>query len=113
AAEDLEARSCESVAALGRLVGVGCGADRHRFALPTATGDLGPEHFRDVGLHAQRSAVAVVGRAVGAALEGAHVAEGTAVGAAHIGIEGPLEGHPFDPIERRLTWLLAELHNMM
>src|SRR6185437_16680927 len=46
---------------------------------------------------------------VGARLEGADVAEGAAVDAAHVRVQGPVERHPLDPVERAAARLLAVL----
>ena len=55
--EHLEAGAGEPEAALGRLVGVGRGADRHALALPRGPRELAAEHLGDVGLDADRRAV--------------------------------------------------------
>ena len=94
AREHLEARARQPVAALGRLVRVGRGADRDRLAVATTRrASSRAQHLGDVDLDPDRRAVAVVGRPVGAPLEGADVTERAAVGAAHVRVERPVERH--------------------
>ena len=80
--EHLDAGARQPVAALGGLVRVGRGADRDLLAAPRRARELAREHLGDVDLDADRAAVAVVGRPVGAQLERADVAERAAVHAA-------------------------------
>ena len=108
--EDLEARARQPVAALGRLVRVGRGADDDARAFPGRPRELAREHLGDVDLHADRAPVAVVRRPVGAALEGADVTERAPVRATHVRVERPLEHHPLDAVERAPAGLLAVLH---
>ena len=107
--EHLEAGARQAVAALGRLVRVGRGADRDRLARPRAARELAPQHVGDVDLDADRGAVALVRRAVGAQLEGADVTERAAVRAAHVRVERPAERHALHAVERDLARLLAVL----
>lgn len=105
--ERLEAGAREAIAALGRLVGIRGRADGDKRARPRAAHEFAPQDLGHVHLHADRGAVERVGRPVGAALEGAHVAERAAVSAAHVGIERPLERHPADAVQGRTAGLLA------
>src|SRR5262249_48900594 len=88
---------------------VGGGADRDALALPGRAGELAAEDVGDVDLDADRGAVAVVGGPVGAALEGADVAERAAVDAAHVRVQRPVEHHPLDAVQRAATRLFAVL----
>ena len=106
-AQHLDARACEAVTALRRLVGVRRGADRDPFVARARAPELASQHLGDVRLHPDRRAVAVVGGAVGALLEPAHVTERATVDAAHVRIQRPLEGHALDVVERHLAGLLA------
>ena len=108
-AQHLEARACQLVAAFGRLVGIGCGADRDMLVLPGGARELPAQDLRDVGLDADRGPVTVVGRPVGAMLEVPHVAERAPVHAAHVRIERPLEAHALDRIQGALAGLFAIL----
>ena len=82
-------------------------------AVPSATssrchersGELAAEHLGDVRLDADRAAVAVVRRTVGALLEVPDVTERAAVRAAHVRVERPPERHAADLRERRLARL--------
>jgi hypothetical protein len=107
--QHLEARARQAVAAFRRLVRVGGRADRDVLALPGRPGELGPQHVGDVDLDADRPAVALVERPVGAVLEGADVAERAAVDAAHVRVQRPPERHALDAVERRLARLLPVL----
>ena len=107
--ERLDAGAGEPVAALGGLVGVGGRADRDPLAFPRRPGELAAEHLGDVHLDADRGAVAVVRGPIGAALEGAHVAERAAVDASHVGVERPLEAHPLDAVQRAPAGLFPVL----
>ena len=98
-AKHLEAAPREAVAALGRLVRIGRGADRDAFAAPARRASSRAEHLGDVHLDADRRAVAVVGRAVGALLERPHVTERAAVHAAHVRVERPGERHPLHAVQ--------------
>ncbi len=103
--ERLEAAAREPEAPLGGLVGVGGGADRDALASPGGARELAAEHLDDVLLHPDRGAVAGVGRPVGAQLERPDVTERAAMDAAHVRVERPVEGHPGDPVQRRLARL--------
>ncbi len=107
--ERLEAAARQAVAALGRLVRVGGGADRDRLAVPRPARQLAPQDLDDVDLDADRGAVAVVGRAVGAQLEGADVAERAAVDAPHVRVQRPVEGHAADAVQSRSAGLFPVL----
>ena len=107
--ERLEAGAGQAVAALGGLVGVGRGADRDDLALPRGARELAAEDLGDVDLDADRRAVAVVGRPVGALLEGADVTERAAVDAAHVGVERPVEAHALDAVQGAAARLFAVL----
>ena len=109
APEHLEARARQPVAALGRLVRVGRGADRDLLAPPRRARELAREHLGDVDLDADRAAVAVVGGPVGAQLERADVTERAAVDAARVRVERPRERHPLDAVQRAPARLLAVL----
>jgi hypothetical protein len=98
----------EAVATLGRLIGVGRGADDDLVAGPGGPAELGGQDLGDVHLDPHRAAVAVVPGAIGPGFERAHVAERAAVSTAHVGIQGPGKGHAPDGIERRPTGFLAE-----
>ena len=91
---------------LRRAGRVGRGADRDRLALPGPPREFAAQHLDDVRLDADRGAVAVVGGPVGGA-RSADVAEGAAVGAAHVRVQRPLERHALNPVERRPAGLLA------
>src|SRR4051812_7935999 len=108
-AQRLDAAARQAIAALGWLVGIGRGADRDRLMLPGRLRELTSEHLDDVGLDANRGPVAVVERPVRTQLEGAHVTERALVDAAHVRVQGPVERHPLDPVERHLARLLAIL----
>ena len=90
---------------LGGLVGVGRGAERDLLSLPRPARELTAQHLRDVRLHADRAAVAVVGGTIGALLEVPDVAERAPVHAAHVRVERPPERHPADLRQRRLARL--------
>ena len=77
--------------------------------LPGAPRELGAQHLGDVDLDADRAAVRVARRPVGAQLERADVAERAAVRATHVRVERPGERHALDPVERDLARLLAVL----
>ena len=98
-AERLEASSRQPVAALGRLVGIGCRADHDLLAAPRRPCELAREYVGDVDLDPDRTAVAVVGGPVGPELERAHVTERAAVHAAGVGVQRPPERHPLDAVE--------------
>ena len=105
--ERLDAAAGQPVAALGRLVRIGGRADRHGLASPGAPAELRAEDLDDVDLDPKARPVAIVGRAVGASLETAHVTEGTAMRAAHVRVQAPPEAHAGHPVERRAARLLA------
>ena len=107
--EHLDARAREPVAALGRLVRVGRGADRDLLAAPRRARELALEHLGDVHLDADRAAVAVVGRPVGPQLERADVTERAAVDAAGVRVQRPGERHPLDAVQGAPALLLAVL----
>src|SRR4029453_6601451 len=107
--ERLEAGASEAVAPFGGLVGVGGGADRDRRRLPGGPGELAAEDFSDVDLDAGRGAVAIVGLPVGAEREGADVAEGAPVDAAHVRVQRPVEGHALDAVQSAAAGLLSVL----
>ena len=97
--QSFEALAGELITAFGRLVRIGGGADDDGFLAPRLAGQLPAQHTRDVDLDADCAPVAVVRGPVGAELEGAHVAEGTAVLAAGVRIQRPVEAHAFDPVQ--------------
>src|SRR5260221_6058493 len=95
------------VTTLGRLVGIGRSAEHDRLARPRSAGQLGFQDLDEVRLDAHVGAVALVTRAIGAALERTHVAERTAVRATHVRIERPAKRHSLDAVERRAAGLLS------
>src|SRR5262249_24888775 len=99
----------EPVASLGRLVRVGRRPDRHLLASPRAPPELAPKDLGDVHLDADRAPVAVVGGAVGAALEAADVTEGAAMGTARVRVQRPRERHALDPVQSGAAGLFAVL----
>src|SRR5262249_12492948 len=107
--EGLDAGTRQAITALRRLVRIGRRADRDRLALPGRARELPPQHLGDVRLHADAGAVAVVGGPVSARFESPHVTERAAVGAAHVRVERPGEGHPAHAVERVAAGLLAVL----
>jgi hypothetical protein len=98
--EGLQAAAREPETALGRLVGIGGGADRDGFTSPGALREYRPEDLDDVRLHPDAPSVTIVRGPVCTPLERAHVAERAAVRAAHVRVQRPLERHPGDGIER-------------
>src|SRR5262249_26990707 len=104
-----DAGACEPVAALGRLVRIRRGSDRHRVVPPGWPRELGTQDFGHVHLDPDRAPVLLTRGAVRAQLVRPDVAERAAVRAAHVGVQRPVEGHPADPIERRSAGLLAVL----
>ena len=109
-AERLEAAAGQPVAALGRLVRVGGRADRDGLAAATTAARARVRSTSATfDLHPDRAPVAVVGRPVGPQLEGAHVAERAAVGAAHVRVQRPAEAHPLDAVQRAPAGLFAIL----
>ena len=105
--ERLDAAAGQPVAAFSRLVRIGGRTDRDRLPAPGSATELRAEHFDDVDLDPNARPVAIVGRAVGPALETAHVTEGAAMRAAHVRVQAPAEAHPRHSVERRAAWLLA------
>jgi DNA repair photolyase len=68
----------------------------------------GPLIVRDVDVLAEASRRASVRVSISiATLETAHVTEGAAMRAAHVGVEAPVEAHAGDPVERSAAGLLA------
>src|SRR5688572_27685574 len=104
-----QAGTGQAEATLGRLVRVSGRADSHQLALPAAPGQLAAEHLRNVRLDPDGCPVAIIGWTLSAALERPDVAERALVGATGVRVEGPLEAHALDAVQRTLAGLLAVL----
>ena len=101
-AQRFEHASRQLVGALDRLVGIGGRAESDRLLHPGGLGQLAPQHLDEVGLHEDdgREVIARIQLELGLIL--AREAVVTAVRAAAIGIERPLEErHALHPVERR------------
>ena len=89
-----------AIASLDRLIGIGGGAERglSRVQWP---GQFAPQHLDEVGLDEDHRGEVVVGVELELGLIAAGEAVVAAVRAAPVAVEGPLEGHAVDPVERR------------
>src|SRR5205823_4953519 len=97
----------QAIVALGRLVRIRGRSDDDALALPRSAAELTTEHLDDVRLDPDRAPVAVVRRPVGPLLEATDVAEGAAMGAAHVWIQRPAERHPGHAVQGRPAGLLT------
>ena len=98
-----DARAREPEASFRGLVGIRGGPERDLLVLPRATGQLSPQYLGDVRLDADRSSVAIVGRAVGALLEVPDVTESDLCTQPMYGFSDHLNGIP-------RTCVSADLH---
>src|SRR5437764_6049919 len=96
--ERLQAAARQAVLAVGGLVRVGAGAQRHPLALPAGTTQLGAQDVHQVDL--DENLTLEVGRRE---LQPLVVATGVAIAAgmtaALVGVEGPAEGHACHAVE--------------
>src|SRR4029079_97992 len=100
-AEDFERTTRELVQAFDRLITVGGRADRNEFTAPGWLPKLSPQNINEVRLYQNHRRELIVGTQFELRVVAARVAVVTAVRAATIGIQRPLERHPLDRIERR------------
>ena len=103
----LDRAAGQAEAALGGLVRVRRRADDDLLALPRLARQFTPEDLDEVGLDADRRAVARVGRPVGDLLERPDEAERALVDAAHVRVERPLEAHVPDAVQGGAAGLVA------
>ena len=97
----LERAARQLVVAFDRLVAVGRGADGDVVALPGRLLQLAAQHLDEVRLDEDDRRELVVRAQLELRVVAARVAVVAAVRAAAVRIEGPLEGHALDRIERR------------
>ncbi len=99
--EALDRAAGEPIRALDRLVRIGGGAERDLLAPPGRAMQLVAQPRHEVGLDEDQRRELIVGVELELRLVAAREAVVTAVGAAAIGVERPLERHSADPVEGR------------
>ena len=96
-----ERSSRQLVVSFDRLIRIGRGPDRHLLALPGVVIELLPQDFDQVGLDEDDRRELVARSELELRLVAPGEAVVTGVGAAAIGIQRPVEGHPLHAVERR------------
>jgi hypothetical protein len=99
--QDLESAPRELVVALDRLIAVGGRADSHQIAGPRRAPQFAPQHLDDVGLDQDHRRELVVGIHLELLVVLARVAVVAAMGAAAVGVQGPVEGHAVGAVHGR------------
>jgi hypothetical protein len=97
-----EDRASDPVAALDRLVGVGCRADRDVVDGTSGPREFAPQHCRGVDLGRDSGAPFADAVEFAVCVRGPGVAEDALVRAAGVRIDRPAERHPPDAVEKAL-----------